>query len=155
DERWHALFTDEERAVIAAHVPWTRMLADVRTTVDGADVDLLDYVRRHRDVLVIKPNDEYGGHGVTLGGETTEQAWDDLIARVLQGPPGSWIVQQRIAIRREVFPYVETPHNVVFKNMLVDFAPYIFRGQVAGFLTRLSASGLANVTSGGGQVPSF
>ena len=39
--------------------------------------------------------------------------------------------------------------------MLVDFAPYLFRGRVAGFLTRLSASGLANVTSGGGQVPAF
>jgi hypothetical protein len=41
------------------------------------------------------------------------------------------------------------------RDMLVDFAPYLFRGKVAGFLTRLSATGLANVTSGGGQVPSF
>ena len=39
--------------------------------------------------------------------------------------------------------------------MLVDFAPYVFRGRLAGFLTRLSATGLANVTSGGGQVPAF
>ena len=39
--------------------------------------------------------------------------------------------------------------------MLVDLAPYLFRGRLAGFLTRLSATGLANVTSGGGQVPSF
>ena len=39
--------------------------------------------------------------------------------------------------------------------MLVDFAPYLFRGRLAGFLTRLSATGLANVTSGGGQVPAF
>jgi hypothetical protein len=39
--------------------------------------------------------------------------------------------------------------------MLVDCAPYLFRGRLAGFLTRLSAGGLANVTSGGGQVPSF
>ena len=39
--------------------------------------------------------------------------------------------------------------------MLVDFAPYLFRGKLAGFLTRLSATGLANVTSGGGQVPAF
>ena len=43
----------------------------------------------------------------------------------------------------------------VMRDMLVDFAPYVFRGRVAGFLTRLSASGLANVTSGGGQVPAF
>jgi hypothetical protein len=39
--------------------------------------------------------------------------------------------------------------------MLVDFAPYLFRGKLCGFLTRLSATGLANVTSGGGQVPAF
>ncbi len=39
--------------------------------------------------------------------------------------------------------------------MLVDFAPYIFGGKLAGYLTRLSATGLANVTSGGGQVPAF
>ena len=41
------------------------------------------------------------------------------------------------------------------RDMLVDFAPYVFRGKLAGFLTRLSATGLANVTSGGGQVPAF
>jgi hypothetical protein len=39
--------------------------------------------------------------------------------------------------------------------MLVDTAPYLFRGRVSGYLTRLSATGLANVTSGGGQVPAF
>jgi hypothetical protein len=44
---------------------------------------------------------------------------------------------------------------VEFRDMLVDFAPYLFRGKLAGYLTRLSATGLANVTSGGGQVPAF
>ena len=39
--------------------------------------------------------------------------------------------------------------------MLIDLAPYLFRGRIAGYLTRLSATGLANVTSGGGQVPPF
>jgi hypothetical protein len=31
----------------------------------------------------------------------------------------------------------------------------VFGGEVEGFLTRLSATSLANVTSGAGQVPSF
>jgi hypothetical protein len=44
---------------------------------------------------------------------------------------------------------------VDYREMLVDFAPYLFRGKLCGFLTRLSATGLANVTSGGGQVPAF
>jgi hypothetical protein len=45
--------------------------------------------------------------------------------------------------------------GMTMRDMLVDFAPYVFRGRLAGFLTRLSATGLANVTSGGGQVPAF
>jgi hypothetical protein len=90
-----------------------------------------------------------------LGWEASEASWDEVIERALAAPAGSWIVQRRIQVRREVFPHVETPHRVVFRDMLVDFAPYLFRGRLAGFLTRLSGSGLANVTSGGGQVPSF
>jgi hypothetical protein len=63
-------------------------------------------------------------------------------------------VQERINVRREMFPICEGD-RVVERDMLVDFAPYLFRGRIAGFLTRLSATGLANVTSGGGQVPAF
>ena len=58
-------------------------------------------------------------------------------------------------MRREVFPQFDADGQVDMRDMLVDFAPYLFRGRVAGFLTRLSATGLANVTSGGGQVPAF
>jgi hypothetical protein len=65
------------------------------------------------------------------------------------------VVQERIGVRREVFPYITASGEVEFRDMLVDFAPYLFRGKLAGYLTRLSATGLANVTSGGGQVPSF
>ena len=35
DERNAGLFSDEERAVIAAHVPWTRILADTDTVLHG------------------------------------------------------------------------------------------------------------------------
>jgi hypothetical protein len=154
DPRWDALLEPEERAIVRAHVPWTRMLADTRTTADGAAVELADYTRRLRDELVIKPNDEYGGAGVVLGWETTPAAWDEAIERAMR-EPGAWVVQRKVRVRREVFPCVETPHRVVFREMLVDLAPYLFRGRVGGFLTRLSTGGLANVTSGGGQVPSF
>jgi uncharacterized circularly permuted ATP-grasp superfamily protein len=154
DERFAHLFTAEERAVIAQSVPWTRVLADAATTVDGRQVELLDLVRRERETFVIKPSDEFGGTGVTLGWETAAGDWDAAIDRALASGI-TWIAQRRIDIRREVFPIVETPFRVAMREMLVDFAPYLFRGKVSGFLTRLSATGLANVTSGGGQVPSF
>ncbi len=42
-----------------------------------------------------------------------------------------------------------------FGEFVVDLDPYVFGGEVEGFLTRLSATSLANVTAGAGQVPSF
>lgn len=154
DARYRHLFSADDLRTISPHVPWTRMVRDSGTTRDGKSLDLPSYLRRHREQFVLKPNDEYGGTGVTLGWETDERAWDEAIARALRESDRGWIAQERIAVRRETFPICE-PDGIVERDMLVDFAPYLFRGRVAGFLTRLSASGLANVTSGGGQVPAF
>jgi len=104
---------------------------------------------------VMKPNDDFGGHGVTLGWEADETAWDATISRALGGQDDSWIVQEKIHVRRELFPRFKPGEGAVLGDMLVDCAPYLYRGKLAGFLTRLSAGGLANVTSGGGQVPSY
>lgn len=149
------LFTAEEQAVIRAHVPWTRLVTEGPTEVDGRTVDLLEHARGSRDQLVLKPNDEYGGAGVVLGWELDDRGWTAALDRALAAAPGSWVVQRRIPVRREVFPMVDEPFAVVMREVLVDLAPYLFRGRVQGFLTRLSTTGLANVTSGGGQVPAF
>ena len=154
DERYAKLFDADDLAAIAPHVPWTRVVRDRGTTRDGQPIDLPEYLRRHRERFVLKPNDEYGGTGVTLGWENDERAWDQAIARAVRESDRGWIAQERIAIRRETFPVCERD-GIVERDMLVDSAPYLFGGRVAGFLTRLSASGLANVTSGGGQVPAF
>jgi uncharacterized circularly permuted ATP-grasp superfamily protein len=154
DDRYAALFSDAERAMIRRHVPWTTMVEERRVTVDGRSVDLVPHLRARRDQFVLKPNDEYGGTGVTLGWETSEGEWDAAIARAIAERDRGWVAQRRIAVRRETFPVCDGA-SVTPRDMLVDFAPYVFRGRLAGYLTRLSASGLANVTSGGGQVPAF
>lgn len=155
DERNGSLFSHDERELIRRHIPWTRVVADVKTAHYGKPVELLAFIEKERENLVLKPSDEYGGTGVTLGWETSDGAWDSAIERALSAKDGTWIVQERIPIRREVFPYIANIGKVDYRDMLVDFAPYLFRGKLAGFLTRLSATGLANVTSGGGQVPAF
>jgi uncharacterized circularly permuted ATP-grasp superfamily protein len=160
DDRNTGMFSPSEREIIARHIPWTRLVADTETSRDGQPVQLLEFIRRNRERFVLKPNDEYGGSGVTLGWENTESSWDAAIQKALSAPPGSWIAQEKIRIRREVFPYYQKTGEqmaggVAFTEMLVDSAPYLFRGKLSGYLTRLSATGLANVTSGGGQVPVF
>jgi uncharacterized circularly permuted ATP-grasp superfamily protein len=155
DPAYASLFSTEERAIVAAHVPWTRVLDDTSTDKGDWHGDLLELSRAWREHLVLKPNDEYGGKGVALGWEMTEGQWDAALASALADPYGTWIVQERIPVRREVFPQFDAAGKISMTDMLVDLAPYLFRGKMGGYLTRLSATGLANVTSGGGQVPAF
>jgi len=155
DERNEALFSDTERDAIRAHVPWTRVLADTDTVMGGRRQPLMRLAEDHREALVLKPNDEYGGAGVKLGWELTPGEWSAALAEALNAPAGSWVLQERIPVRRETFPMFDSAGEVAMRNMLVDFAPYLVRGRMTGYLTRLSSTGLANVTSGGGQVPAF
>ena len=155
DVRYERLFSSTQRDVIRSHVPWTRLLRDGDADVEGRRVSLLAVARERRDRLVLKPNDEYGGTGVHLGWEASSSAWDDALQAALRDPPGTWVLQERIPVRREIFPQFDAEGRVTRREMLVDLAPYLFRGRMAGYLARLSATGLANVTSGGGQVPSF
>jgi uncharacterized circularly permuted ATP-grasp superfamily protein len=135
------LFDPADLSAVRLSVPWTILVGGVGSGVS-----------KSRDRLVLKPNDEYGGSGVTLGWETDPSEWDRAVERAVR--QGGWVAQDRINVRREIFPVCDG-ERVVERDMLVDLAPYLFRGKVAGFLTRLSATGLANVTSGGGQVPAF
>jgi uncharacterized circularly permuted ATP-grasp superfamily protein len=155
DPEHEHLFSPAEMAVIRSHVPWTRVLDDCEVVKDDWTGDLLELARAWREHLVLKPNDEYGGKGVHLGWELSEADWITHLETALEDPYGSWIVQERIPVRREVFPQFDALGHVQMNDVLIDLAPYLFRGKMGGYLIRLSASGLANVTSGGGQVPAF
>ena len=149
-----------ERDVIREHVPWTRVVEDAKSDYYGEPIELLDYIRKKQETLVLKPSDEYGGTGVKLGWKVNAKEWENALQGALPGGKkskahGCWIVQEKIPLRREPFPTIVGSGKVEMQDMLIDFAPYLFNGKLAGFLTRLSTSDLANVTSGGGQVPSF
>jgi hypothetical protein len=151
DDDLQGLFTDAERSAIPRHVPWTRRLREGRTRRGGREIDLPVFVRDHRDELVMKPNDEYGGKGVYIGADMSEAEWQAALAEALRS---SYVVQEKVELRRESFPELG-PEGLRMRDLVVDLDPFIFQGEVEGFLTRLSGTSLANVTSGGGQVPAF
>jgi hypothetical protein len=152
DDVHQRLFDEAERNAIAQTVPWTRTVREGKTTYQGQEIDLLPFVRDacRRADLVLKPNDEYGGKGVFLGFESTEAQWDAAIATSLKSP---YVVQRKVEIGHQGFPMIAA--GLPMRDLVVDLDPYLFFGEVEGFLTRLSGSSLANVTSGGGQVPAF
>jgi glutathionylspermidine synthase len=67
DERNAHLFDAGDQEAIAAHIPWTRVVAERKTTRRGQTIDLIPYLHQHRKQLVLKPNDDYGGRGIFLG----------------------------------------------------------------------------------------
>ena len=153
DERNAGLFSPDERAAIVAHIPWTRVVAERTTERGGEAVDLVPHILAHRDELVLKANDEYGGKGVVLGWETSAAEWEQALRTALAEP---FVVQERVAVPTEPYPSMVDGRLEIFDRIL-DTAPFVFGGAyVDGALTRLSTAALVNVTAGGGStVPTF
>ncbi len=152
DEKNGKYFTEDEKALISRHIPWTRKVKTGTSTYQGQEIDLPTFILKDRERLVLKPNDEYGGKGIYIGWESTDAQWRDAFELALKEP---YVVQEKVLIAKEPFPVLQDG-MLVFAERSVDCDPFIFDGKVAGVLTRLSAEALLNVTAGSGSViPTF
>jgi hypothetical protein len=153
DEANAETFTPDELEAIHDCIPWTRVVRERRTTHHGDTIDLVPWMAAHQDHLVLKPNDEYGGKGITLGWTVSANEWEAAIRDALAQP---FIVQEKVAIPSE--PYASwADGRVHVLDRMLDTAPFISHGDyMEGVLTRLSTAALLNVTAGGGsQVPTL
>lgn len=153
DARRADLFSRSELEAIRSHVPWTRIVRDERSDYGGEPIDLIDFTAANSERLVLKPNDDYGGHGITIGWNVDGTAWRAAIQDALND--GDYLVQERVPTARELFPALGEEGQLEFAEQLVDLDPLLFNGRVGSAFTRLSSTELANVTSGGGMVPTF
>ena len=151
DEAFAHLLSGEERALVAATLPWTRRVAQRRTRQSGREVDLVPFVIENRERLVLKPTHEYGGRSVFLGSETAPGEWEAAVSAALEAP---WVVQERVAIPEEAFPVFEGG-ALDFVSLKVNTNPFYVAGQAVGAVTRASRSSVINVSAGGGSVPTF
>ena len=153
DERNAHLYDAASTQAVRAFIPWTRVMEERRTTHGGRDVDLVEFVRRERERMVLKPNDDYGGAGIVLGWTVDAAEWETALAKALAEP---YIVQERVPIPSEPYPSL-SGGSVHIIDRMIDTAPFVSYGAHAdGLLTRLSTAALLNVTAGGGsQVPGF
>jgi hypothetical protein len=151
DEACVSWFTSKQWAAISRSIPWTRRMADRRTTYYGDSVELIEFVRQNRTRLVLKPNDDYGGHGVFLGPRLDERAWENAIATALSS---DYVVQEAVDLSPEEFP-IFNQAEWKLQPMFVDTNPFLFSGKVCGAMVRLSNSPVVNVTSGGGEAGFF
>ncbi|MEM8485610.1 MAG: hypothetical protein AAF564_08670 [Bacteroidota bacterium] len=151
DEKYTDQLPPEQQSAIRQHIPWTRILRPAKTTFRGLKIDLMEFVRNNRAYFVIKPNDAYGGDGVTLGFAVSQQEWDEAIERSITD---CFVVQEAVDIHKEPF-LVNTDKGWDMVPTIIDLDPYLNGPLMGGCLTRTSATNLANVTAGGGTLPMF
>ena len=153
DPRIQERFTPEEVLAVRRHVPWTRRVAEgMDTGPDGEPVDLLPWASEHRARLVLKPNDEVGARGVLIGANVEQSVWDRALQVALHDPS---VLQRRVTAPSAMFPEVGAAGELFYARRYIETDPHLFRGEVGGLSTRLSATTLCNVLAGAGTVPTF
>ncbi|MBI5365544.1 MAG: hypothetical protein HZA54_00790 [Planctomycetes bacterium] len=149
-ERMAPLLSPEQRASFRRHLPWTRVLRDLKTADPGGrTVDLFEFVRGARERLVLKPNRDYGGAGVVLGTETTQSEWERRVAEAFATPYRT-VAQAAVPTYSDLYPVVA--------DGAVEWRPFFniygFSGTPRGMATlgRMARGRIINITRDGGVV---
>ncbi len=151
DPRFTQYFSVDERNIFRHHVLWTRVLTDRRSTDPQNEIiDLLDYVRKNREILVIKPNRSYGGEDVLIGPSVTDGQWADAIEKAIK-EPGMWVVQRLARISVYDFPVIADDGSIQAAPfyVVIGLAPTKYGVAVLG---RASQKQVVNVAQRGGML---
>jgi hypothetical protein len=151
DEAITASFPAAEKRVIREFVPWTRMVQSNKTTYQGKEIDLPEHILKHRESLVLRPNDDSTEHHSFRGSETDDAGWEKALKTAIRNP---YVVQEVIEPVHEMFPLLYYGH-LEMRKMRVDVHPHSYLGKVHGCSSWLSASGSTGFSTLSGVAPTF
>jgi hypothetical protein len=121
-----------------------------KTTYHEETIDLLDFILKHREKLVLKPNDDASEQQSIRGWETDDRGWERALRRALRTP---YVVQERVDAPRAVFPLLRYG-QLEMKEMQVDLHPHAYLGKVEGCSSWLTSPG-SGFSSVSGLTPTF
>ena len=123
----------------------------MQTHYEGNPVFLKKHVISHKDQLVLKPGDSYGGKNVYIGRETDEATWENLVGNIFRNRE-DWVVQRYVDISQMTVP-IANGSGIMMANKKYNINPFVFAHRYAGSVARLSDQSVINVSAGGGLVP--
>jgi hypothetical protein len=151
DEKITAKFPAAERRAIKEFVPWTRLVQAAKTTYNNRTVDLPDFVMKHRNKLVLKPNDDSTDLHPVRGADVDEASWEKALRQAMRTP---FVVQEVVEPAHAVFPLMQYG-SLVMKDMVVHLHPHAFLGKVYGASSWLSPAGSNGFSTLTGLAPTF
>jgi len=129
-------FPAAERKAIRQYIPWTRVVRAAKTTYQDETVELIEFILKNRERLVLKPNDGSVEQQVVRGWESDESGWERALRRALRTP---FVVQEKVAANYALFPLLRYG-QVEMKNMQVDVHPHAYMGKVQGCSSWLTSA---------------
>ncbi|MGD2088415.1 MAG: hypothetical protein PVH61_19720 [Candidatus Aminicenantes bacterium] len=150
------VFTPEEREIIKAYTPWTRRIVSGKVTFGRETFQMEDFLRFHRQELIIKPVREMGGQGVYIGNYTPPHQWEKAIERAFQDENRNWIVQEYV----ETFPYLYQCSDNGYAEHEVVWGLFVFGREYAGGFLRVipkskTYNGVINTSRGAQETVIF
>jgi hypothetical protein len=150
DETLTAKFPAAERKAIREHVPWTRLVAQTKTTYEEKPIDLPEFIVQNRERLALKPNDDYSDQHSYFGWEMDSGAWERALKEAMRH---AYVVQERVEAVRSVFPLMNFG-MLEFREMQVDVHPHAYLGKVQGCSSWLT-TGKSGFSTAAGIVPTY
>jgi hypothetical protein len=151
DETLTQKFPAAERKAIREHVPWTRVVAAGKTTYHEKNIDLQEYILKHRERLALKPNDDYSGQGSFFGWEMNDASWERALRQALRT---TYVVQEKVEPARSVFP-MKSDAGLELREMRVDVHPHAYLGKIQSCSSWLSWGTTAGLSTSAGLAPTF
>lgn len=134
---------EDTAAAVSAHVPWTRELLEQETVFNGETIDLIPFIKKHKECFVIKPCVSKCGYGIYQGMYTQQDEWCRAVEESIDN---EYIVQEFITIPTAEYPRF-TPGKE-YEKRYIHLGEYVFGGKFSGILGRTCADPLLNLRHG-------
>jgi hypothetical protein len=141
EPRWRRSLSERDLEVIDRIVPWTRVVG-ASAGLSAADHDqLIDESRVRRESLILKPGIGYGGAGVVLGREVSDNTWCDALAAA---------TEQDHVVQELVVPAAEPVFNTdtgQLEDWRANWGIFVDSGGYGGAFVRALKAGDGSVIS--------
>lgn len=128
DESVTSKLPASDRELIREFVPWTRVMAQIKTRFYDQVVDLPEFVSKNRERFVLRPNDKASEQRCFIGRETDEPTWNRAVHAALRSP---YVVQEFAPSAHDIFPVFQYG-ELHMRQMEVSVHPHAFAGSMHG-----------------------
>jgi hypothetical protein len=151
DPKLTAKFPAAERNAIKEFLPWTRFVQPGKTTHKTHTVDLLEFAAKHRNKLVLLPNDQTSDVPPVYGSQVDDAAWEKALRQAQRSP---FVIQEASEQAHAVFPLMQYG-SLMMKDMVTHVHPHAFGGHVHGASCWLGVAGATGFSTLSGLAPTF